>query len=113
MGFYLGNAVEIAGVAGLILVQWQITRLANYQIKRHLSGSLAHSLQLLVSFALALAALGLTLNLPHASTLPLDPRFFGWMRGAGLFWALTSTPIWLGGRLVYEFGIAVQNDANL
>ncbi|HVP48365.1 MAG TPA: metallophosphoesterase [Bryobacteraceae bacterium] len=54
--------------------------------------------------AIALATLGLMLNLPNASRIRLNPHLFGWLRGAGLFWALTSTPIWIGWKLIGRFG---------
>ena len=95
MGLYLGNTVEIVAVVALSLVQWRIAILANCQIKNHLPQSAARWLSRLVMLAITLATLGLMLNLPNASVLRLNPHLFGWMRGAGLFWAFTSTPVWI------------------
>jgi predicted MPP superfamily phosphohydrolase len=104
MGPSLGNAVEIAAVVALSFVQWRIARQGNYQIKRHLPERSALWLGRFVVFALALATLGLLLNLPNASRIRLNPHLFGWLRGAGLFWALISTPIWIAWRLIHRFG---------
>jgi uncharacterized protein len=103
MGFYSGVVWEIAAVAAAVFVQWRIANLANRKIKSHLQEGPARWLGRLLVFALAVAAFGLMLNLPNASLLPLDPHLFGWMRGAGLFWALTSTPIWIAWRLFRRF----------
>jgi len=110
MGLYLGNAVEIVAVVALTFVQWRIATIANYQIKLRLSGASARWLGRLVRFALAVATLGLLLNLPNASLLRLNPHLFGWLRGAGLFWALTSTPIWIAWRLIRRFGPQPEPD---
>jgi len=110
MGLYLGNAVEIVGLIALCFVQWRIAILSNYQIKQRLSEPYALWLGRLVSFALAVATLGVLLNLPNASVLRLNPHLFGWLRGAGLFWALTSTPIWIAWRLIHRFGPQPEPD---
>lgn len=112
MGFYSGIALEVVAVAALVFVQWRIARLANYQIKRHLPDKSSRWPRRLVMFALAMATFGLMLNLPNAGILPLDPHFFGWMRGTGLFWALTSTPIWIAWRLVRRFGERSEPDVD-
>lgn len=103
MGFYFGNVVEIVGVAALVFVQWHIARVVNHQINNYLREGHARWTRIVVTLGLALATFGLMLNLPNASMLPLDPHFFGWMRGAGLFWALTSTPVWLGWKIMRRF----------
>jgi predicted MPP superfamily phosphohydrolase len=104
MGFYTGTAVEVAVVVALCLVQWRIANLANHKIKQYLQGRFAACLRFLVMVLAVAAVGGLMLTLPHASRLRFPPRFFSVMRGAGLFWALLSTPIWIAWRVLHRSG---------
>ena len=104
MGFYAGVVAEIAMVIALSFVQWRIANLANYKIKLHLKGSAARFSRLLVMVLEVAAVAGVMLNLPNASLLRLNAGFFGWMRGGCLFWALTSTPIWIMWRIWHQPG---------
>ena len=103
MGFYLGNAVEIAAMVALMFVQWRIFNLCNDKIKRHLSKSAARWWGGTLRLALAVAILSLILNLPNTAVLLINHHLFEWMRAAGLFWALTSTPIWIALRVMQRF----------
>jgi predicted MPP superfamily phosphohydrolase len=104
MGFYTGTAAEVIVVVALSLVQWRIASLVNCKIKSHLHGKIAAWSRLLVMVLATAAVAGLMLTLPHASRLRFSPRFFGWMRGAGLFWGLLSTPIWFAWRILHRPG---------
>jgi uncharacterized protein len=102
MGFYAGMVVEIAAFLALIFVQWRIASLANYKIKLHLKGNQALCCRLLVMVLAVAVVAGLLLNLPNANLLRLSPGVVGWMRGGGLFWALTTTPLWIAWRVLHR-----------
>jgi len=102
MGFYVGMVVEIAAVLALSFVQWRIANLVNSKIKLHLNTTLARFLSLVVMVAAVAVVAGLMLNLPNASRLRLNPRFFGTMRGGALFWALTTSPVWMAWRILHR-----------
>jgi predicted MPP superfamily phosphohydrolase len=104
MGFYTGITAEVAVVLALGLVQWRIAILANHKIKQHLQGRFAACLRLFVMVLAVAAVAGLMLTLPHTSRWRFSPRFFSVMRGASLFWALLSTPIWIAWRLLHRPG---------
>jgi len=102
MGFYVGIVVEIAALLALIFVQWRIAKLANCKIRLYLKGSAVRIGRLLVAILAVAAVAGVMLNLPNASLLRINPRFFGWIRGGGLIWALTSTPLWIAWRVLHQ-----------
>ena len=102
MGFYAGLVAEFVAVLALSFVQWRIANLANYQIKKHLNAHAARLAKLLVIVLAVAAVAGLLLNLPNASLLRINPGVFGWIRGGGLFWALTSTPLWIAWRVLHR-----------
>ena len=112
MGFYAGIVVEIAALLALIFVQWSIANLANYKIKLHLKGIAALCCRLLVVILAVAAVAGVMLNLPNASLLRLNPGFFGWIRGGGLMWALTSTPLWIAWRVLHRPGKRSVSEVN-
>ena len=102
MGFYAGLVAEFVAVLALSFVQWRIASLANYKIKKHLNADAARLAKLLVIVLAVAAVAGLLLNLPNASLLRINPGVFGWIRGGGLFWALTSTPLWIAWRVLHR-----------
>jgi hypothetical protein len=104
MGFYTGITAEVAVVLALALVQWRIAILANHKIKQYLHGRFSACLRLFVMVLAVAAVASLMLTLPHTSRWRFSPRFFSVMRGAGLFWALLSTPIWIAWRLLHRPG---------
>ena len=104
MGFYTGTAAEVVMVLALSFVQFRIVILANYKIKSCLHGRLASCFRILVMLLAVVVVAGLMLNLPNASRLRFSPQLFALLRGAGLFWAFLSTPIWIAWRVLHRPG---------
>ena len=103
MGYYFGYGAEFAAILVMSAIQWHLGITAISYIKRSLLARMTGLLGVLVRLALAAVMLGLVLSLPSASSLPLNPVFFGWIRGASLMWAFTSTSAWILYRVLRLF----------
>src|SRR6266481_2984463 len=103
MGYYFGYGAEFAAILAMGTVQWRIGVTAISYIKRNLPARLARLMSAVVRIAVAAVMLGLILSLPNASSLRLNPLFFGWIRGGSLLWAFTSTPAWILYRVLQLF----------
>src|SRR5260221_8619382 len=102
MGFYFGVTTELAALAFMGAVQWQLGYRVNSLIKSHLPLAPARLLRIFVRMVVAALTLGLILSIPNASRLPLTP-FLGWLRGVSLLWAFTSTAAWVIYRVLRLF----------
>ena len=94
MGYYFGYGAEFAAILVMGAIQWRLGVTAISHIKRHLPARMARLLSAVVRIAMAAVMLGMILSLPNASSLRLNPLFFGWIRGGSLLWAFTKPRAW-------------------
>jgi predicted MPP superfamily phosphohydrolase len=95
MGYYFGYGAEFAAILVVTAIQWHLGQAAILYIKGNLPAKIVRPSTALVRIGMGGILLGLILSLPNASSLKLNPLFFGWIRGISLLWAFTSTSSWM------------------
>jgi predicted MPP superfamily phosphohydrolase len=95
MGYIAGSAAEIVLLLFLAAVQWQLGRTACGYADRRWPTRRARLLRLGISAAGFAVLLGLILSLPFARVLLLPASLAGWLRGAALLWAFSSSGAWV------------------
>ncbi|HKX00549.1 MAG TPA: metallophosphoesterase [Bryobacteraceae bacterium] len=103
MNYLTGVLAEISIILVMGAIQWQIGRAAYAYIVRRLKPPAAVPLRIVLLACGTAVMMGLLFSFPMASRLPIYSRFFGWLRGGSLLWALSSSAAWLIFRIARLF----------